>query len=124
MKNRAKSVLGLVMMAVVYLSTAHAHAAGALAIDENQGDQYGWAVNFASRSEARTYALQECGAGCRVVMEFSHSCAAYATDQVYGSSIYGWSKRASSSNQAKTTALNECRSHGGDQCIVRVWGCD
>lgn len=53
----------------------HLHAAGALAIDTRQGDQWGWAANEPSESEAKSRALRECGSGCRVVMTFSGSCA-------------------------------------------------
>ena len=100
--------------------------AGALAIDSRQGSQWGWAINQQTYDEAEQRALQECGYGCRVVMTFSDSCAAYAADQQYGSTVYGWSSGHSSSGGAKQSARSECESRGGSgaDCIVRVWGCD
>ena len=65
-------------------------AAGALAIDTNQGDQWGWAIDHASEADARQRALRECGSGCRIVMTFSGACAAYAADQANASTAYGW----------------------------------
>ena len=101
-------------------------AAGSLAIDENQGDQYGWAVGFQTQSEADQNALRECGYGCSVVMRFSNTCAAYAADQANRSTAYGWAYGFSSSSAAQNGALQQCRSRGGSQshCIVRAWGCD
>ena len=34
---------------------------GALAIDERQGDQWGWAVDYDTAAAAQGMALQECG---------------------------------------------------------------
>ncbi len=97
-------------------------AAGALAIDSNQGDQYGFAYNHPSSGQAEQRALQECGGGCQIVLRFSNSCAAYATDQSRGSNAYGWGY-ASSAGAAQNRALSECRARG-NSCMVRVWGCD
>ena len=36
---------------------------GALAVDEGQGDQYGWAVDYETAATARARALGECGCG-------------------------------------------------------------
>ena len=100
--------------------------AGALAIDSRQGDQWGWAIDYQTYDEAEQRALQECGYGCRVVMTFSDSCAAYTADQQDGSTAYGWSSGHSSSGGAKRRALSECESRGGNgaSCVVRAWGCD
>ena len=108
----------------VLLYSSQAIANGALAIDSNQGDQYGFAYDYPSMSEARSRALQECGRGCRIVMEFSRGCAAYAADQSSGSTAYGWAKDFSNSSEAKNRVIDECRSRGGSQCMARVWGCN
>ena len=63
--------------------------AGALAIDEGQGEQYGWAVDYETASSAGSAALGECGSGCTVVLTFER-CGAYAADQSAGSTAYGW----------------------------------
>ncbi len=102
---------------------AGAHANGALAIDENQGDQYGFAYNHPSMGAAEQRALNECGRGCSVVLRFSSGCAAYAADQARGSTAYGWAT-AGSAGTAQGNAMNECRSRGGRSCQVRVWGCN
>lgn len=108
---------------VIFCFSSNVFANGALAIDSNQGDQYGFSYDYSSIGEAQNRALSECGRGCRVVKTFSSGCAAYAADQSYGSTVYGWGT-ASSSSQAKNTALQYCRSHGGTQCVVRAWGCN
>ena len=97
---------------------------GALAIDERQGDRYGWAVDFETASAAQTMALQECGSGCSVVLTFGR-CAAYAADQDANSTAVGWAESFDSATGARQAALAECRARGsGTGCIVRVWGCN
>jgi len=98
-------------------------AAGALAIDSNQGEQYGFAFQYPDVGEAQTRALNECGAGCQVVLQFADECAAYAADQANGSSVYGWAT-APSAVGAQSGAISECAARGGNSCIVRTWGCE
>ena len=98
--------------------------AGALAIDERQGDQYGWAVDYETPPAARAAALSECGSGCSVVLAFER-CGAYAADQDADSTAVGWAESYASAHEARQAALAECRSRGGGSgCIVRVWGCN
>ena len=96
---------------------------GALAVDERQGDQYGWAVDYETAGAAQARALSECGGGCRVVLTFAR-CAAYAADQDAGSTAVGWAESFASSSSAQQAALSACSSRGGTGCIVRVWGCN
>ena len=97
---------------------------GALAIDERQGDQYGWAVDYETASAAQERALQECGSGCSVVLTFGR-CAAYAADQDAASTAVGWAESFDSAAGARQAALSECSSRGGGSgCTVRVWGCN
>ena len=96
---------------------------GALAIDEGQGDQYGWAVDHQTTSAAREAALRECGAGCSVVLTFDR-CGAYAADQDNAATAFGWGESYASADGARQRALAECRSRGGSGCMVRVWGCN
>ena len=111
----------------VFLYTASPGGAqtplGALAIDERQGDQYGWAVNFETAGAARQRALSECGSGCAVVLTFER-CAAYAVDQDAGSTAFGWAESYDSAAGARQRALAECGSRGGSRCTVRAWGCN
>lgn len=99
------------------------NASGALAIDSNQGSQYGFAYNYATIDEASQRALSECGSGCGIVETFEQGCAAYAADQADGSTVYGWGT-ASDGGTAQSYALQYCQSNGGSQCIVRSWGCN
>ena len=96
---------------------------GALAIDEGQGDQYGWAVDHQTAAAAREAALRECGAECSVVLTFGR-CAAYAADQDSAATAFGWGESYASADGARQRALAECRTRGGSGCMVRVWGCN
>ena len=116
------------LVVVGFLWTASAAVAqppvGALAIDERQGDQYGWAVDYETASAAQGRALQECGSGCSVVLTFGR-CAAYASDQDAASTAVGWAEAYASGGDARQAALSECSSRGGGSgCVVRVWGCN
>lgn len=112
----------LVLAAALFCAN-NVFANGALAIDSNQGGQYGFSYNQPSMDAAVRVAVNECGGGCSVVETFSEGCAAYAADQVRGSSVYGWGN-AANVGQAQNTALQYCQGNGGAQCIVRVWGCN
>ena len=114
------AVCGLVCMAS---SAAAQPPVGALAVDERQGDRYGWAVDYATESAARSAALGQCGPGCSVVLTFER-CAAYAADQDANSTAVGWAESYGSVAEASGAALSACGSRGGSGCIVRVWGCN
>ena len=120
-----KTIAGSTLCAVVCLSASAAAQTpvGALAIDERQGDQYGWAVDYETAGGAGQRALSECGAGCSVVLTFGR-CAAYAADRDADSTAVGWAESFASADAARQTALGECGSRGGTGCIVRVWGCN
>ena len=118
--------LGLVVFASFYAAMPAAAQApvGALAVDERQGDQWGWAVDYETAAAARARALDECGTGCSVVLTFGR-CAAYAADQDADSTAVGWAEAYASASAAQAAALSECRSRGGGSgCIVRAWGCN
>ena len=123
MQHAIRVIKTLSLGAILALTTGHAFAAGALAIDSNQGEQYGFAYSYASYGEAQDRALSECGAGCQVVLQFADECAAYAADQSNGSSIYGWAT-AATSGAAQSGALAQCSNQGGNSCTVRTWGCE
>ena len=72
------SLLPCVLLSMAVESRAQAPV-GALAVDERQGDQWGWAVDYETASAAQERALGECGADCSVVLTFGR-CAAYAAD--------------------------------------------
>ena len=123
MKTTAGSALVLCASVWMASSAAAQTRVGALAIDERQGDRYGWAVDYETTGSAQAAALRECGAGCSVVLTFAR-CAAYAADQAADSTAVGWAESYSSPS-AQQAALGECSSRGtGAGCIVRVWGCN
>ena len=74
MKTIAGSVLVLGAVLCMPASAAGQAPVGALAVDERQGDQYGWAVDYESAGSAQSAALGERGAGCSVVPTFER-CA-------------------------------------------------
>ena len=123
MKALAWSALVVCVSLGTALSAAAQTPVGALAIDERQGDQYGWAVDYETASAAQERALQECGSGCSVVLTFGR-CAAYAADQDADSTAVGWAESFDSAAGARQAALSECGSRGGSGCTVRVWGCN
>ena len=96
---------------------------GALAIDSNQGPNWGWSIDYPTPEAAERRALSECGEQCRVVMKFSGECAAYAADQAKGSTVYSWANGYQTGSEARGRALSECQQKGGTSCIVRSWGC-
>ena len=119
--NAFPATLALALALSFFASPAM--AAGALAIDSNQGKQYGWAQGHKSISQAEQRALGECGSGCQIVLRFESGCAAYAADQSRQSTAYGWAT-AGTSAAAQDRALSECRARRGTSCIVRAWGCN
>ena len=123
MKVLAWSALVVCVSLGTALSAAAQTPVGALAIDERQGDQYGWAVDYETSAAAQGRALQECGQGCSVVLTFNR-CAAYAADQDADSTAAGWAESFDSEAGARQAALSECGSRGGSGCTVRVWGCN
>ena len=98
--------------------------AGALAIDTDRGDAWGWAAGHATVAEAERKALAECGAGCRIVVRFEEGCAAYAADQSPGRTVTAWGYEFDSKVEATEAALAECAQRGGSDCVVRAWACD
>ena len=122
-----KALVWSCLVVGVFLCTAAATRTqtpvGALAVDERQGDRYGWAADYETLAAARAAALGECGPGCSVVLTFNR-CGAYAADQDAGSTAVGWAQSYDSADGARQAALAECRSRGGSGCIVRAWGCN
>ena len=69
-------------------------------------------------SQAEERALQECGAGCTVVIWFRNACAALAVGAGYGYGS-GW---AGNRYRAESIALGVCRQHTGN-CSIATWVC-
>ncbi|MGY8904251.1 MAG: DUF4189 domain-containing protein [Burkholderiales bacterium] len=99
-----------------------AFAAGAIAVDDDEGDTsagYGIVTGADSREAAAKEALAECrksgNKGCKVVVRFD-KCGAYASSaKVFGIG-YGSSLAA-----ARKMALDEC---GSGSCKIAVAECE
>ena len=108
---------------MIGMFSADEKSVGALAIDADQGTEWGWAAGYAAVADARQHALDECGAGCRIVATFDEGCAAYAADQTRGSTVSALATGLDTALQAENAAIAECRRRGGEDCIARVWAC-
>jgi hypothetical protein len=99
---------------------------GSLAIDAINGNQYGWAINYDTQTEANRKALSECqkngGNQCHTVLWFKGGCAAYVVEPG-NPSLYGWGV-ANTQAAAERIAKQEARARGGSDLVVRVWGCN
>ncbi len=94
---------------------------GAIAINTRTG-QWGWSVNWHTRSFARHRALAKCSGACNRTLVFRNSCGAYATPSNFGGG-YGWATRYTR-YAAEREALRQCRRYNpGQGCRVRVWAC-
>ena len=96
-------------------------AFGSLALSDDGAT--GWSHNYSSKRGADDEALQECGDGCRIVVQFWNGCGAYAADGDGSDSASGWGT-GTSRRAAESKAVSECQGAGGDTCDVKVWGCE
>jgi hypothetical protein len=97
-----------------------------LAIDKDNGNHYGWAVDYDTRETADERAIRECsrdGTNCHVVLRFTGGCGAYAVDAAKGSTAYGWGT-ADTRGAAEGRARSEVSNRGGTNIVTRVWGCN
>lgn len=115
----------LLVLGIVITAPSRAQADAALYIDGNQGDKWGWAVDYPTISQAMARSKKECGDKCEVVMSFRDGCGAWAVDRVPNSSAWGWA-RGTTANEVKSKAVAYCRERAGPSgdCAVRVWGCN
>lgn len=102
---------------------SQAMAAGAIAISDRYGSRYGYSHDYPNRGGANRAALEQCGAGCKVVLNFDTGCGAYVTDQAAGSTVWSWGT-GTSGEAAQQRALSECTSRGGTSCEVLAWSCN
>jgi hypothetical protein len=95
---------------------------GSLTIDANNGERYGWAIDYQTQSEADARSLRECGQSvCHTVLRFAGGCGAYVVERG-NPTLYGWGT-ASTRGAAESRALEEGRIRGGRNLLIRVWGC-
>jgi len=119
-------MLGIIRLAAFAAATsiaASAYAAGAIAIDDEEGQHhedvgYGVAVGEHNRDEAAGAAMRRCrqegNKNCRVVVRFD-KCGAYAVS--HGHFGVGW---GTSLGTAQAMSLKEC----GSNCRVVVAECE
>jgi Domain of unknown function (DUF4189) len=98
----------------------HLQADAAGAIAKGQGTRTGYAHGFDNTSAASRRALQECGAGCKVLVTFETGCAALSMDR--NSDAHGVARGANRAT-AENYALGYCRKFGGTSCYIRTWTC-
>lgn len=110
------------LAALAFVLPLSAFAAGAIAVDDEEGDEepgYGIVTGYDSREAAAKGAMKQCrdagNQNCKVVARFD-SCGAYAASKKYYGVGWGGSKKA-----AETMALNEC---GQKSCSIVVSECE
>ena len=121
---KISQTLGLAVLLLTLAHTAPGLAAGAIAVDDEEGMKagdvgYATATGYSTREAAGKAALQSCkdegNSSCKVVVRFD-TCGAYA-----GSSDYfgiGWGK---SEEVATRAALDQC---GSKSCKIVVSDCE
>lgn len=111
--------LSRIAIAALLIGFHHpADAAGAIA--KGDGTRTGYAHSYNNTATASTRALQECGAGCKVIVTFDTGCAALSLDK--NSTAFGTGRGANRAT-AENYALSYCRKYGGTNCYVRTWTC-
>lgn len=111
-----------VMTVLIVFGSSAAFAAGAIAVDDEEGtkaSEVGYGIGSGdTRDAAAADALKECkkagNKGCKVAVKYD-TCGAYAASKKY--SGIGWGK---SEEIAKSKALSEC----GSGCRIVVSDCD
>lgn len=108
--------------ALAIFVSAQSHAAGALAT--GRCGAYGYSSNDASTEAATMRARAQCkGKDCKVVANFTNTCAAFSVDANNMCGPTGWAKADSLAN-AQTIAAEQCHRFGGKTCVIRAWVCD
>ena len=101
-RRSMRKLLTTIGMLAASLLTIECLAVGALAVDQGQGDQWGWAANHRTQAEADERALRECGQGCAIVLRFNDTCVAFAADQARGSTPPGTGRHRLSARHRPT----------------------
>ncbi|OAN48439.1 hypothetical protein A6A04_20110 [Paramagnetospirillum marisnigri] len=117
-----KTILAFVLALGMLAAADNSFAAGAIAVDDEQGGKaadVGYGIgSAATREEAGAIALAECkksgNANCKIAVRYD-TCGAYAASKDY--SGIGW---GASESIAKAKALEAC----GAGCKIAVSDCD
>jgi hypothetical protein len=116
------AVLAACFAALAILVSVDSQAAGALAT--GRCGAYGYAYDDVSPEAAALRARAQCkGRDCKVVTNFTNTCAAFAIDAKNTCGPSGWAKAASLA-RAQQVASQQCHGYGGKNCVIRAWVCD
>jgi uncharacterized protein DUF4189 len=109
-------------LAILFVSVAPTHAAGALAA--GQCGAFGYSFDDYSPEAAALRARAQCkGKDCKVVTMFRRTCAALAIDGRNPCGPNGWAQ-APTLASAQNSASEQCHRYGGKNCVIRAWVCD
>lgn len=122
MKRTGLAIFLLLAVMLLIAAPQVANAFGALAVDSNHGQSYGFSFQQPNAEAARNVAVSKCGSNCKAVVHFRNTCAAYAADQAEGSNAYGWGY-APNKERAQSIAMDYCKKYGS-ACMIRVWACE
>jgi len=119
---RSASFAACIAALAIVLSATDIYAAGALAT--GRCGAYGYSFDDVSAEAAAMRARAQCkGKDCKVVTNFSKTCAAFAIDAKNTCGPSGWAKAALLA-QAQNIAAEQCHRFGGKTCVIRAWVCD
>jgi hypothetical protein len=109
------------LAAITLISSGAAFAAGAIAVDDEEGETdpgYGFVTGYDTRAAAAKGAMKECresgNENCKVVARFD-TCGAYAASRKFYGVGWGTSQKA-----AERMALENC----GRNCEVVISECE
>jgi hypothetical protein len=92
-----------------------------VAIADDGGRSFGYAVGMATREAAEITALGECGNGCSIKLTGLARCAAYAHSDIGNASGYA---AGESLDTVQQLAWSDCnRRVAGNSCTVRAARC-
>lgn len=120
MKIRSMTIAASLAFTIFVLpAAALAGYEGAIAFSQTTGAS-GWSKNYDSKNAASNAALSYCNADdCKVVYNFTNSCAALAagTDGGYG---VDWDVKI---NRAERKALKACANYSSGGCQIVLSAC-
>lgn len=110
---------GFALGTLVLPAAALAGYEGAIAFSQTTGAS-GWSKNFDSKRAASNAALDYCNASdCKVVYNFTNSCAALAAGPDGGYGV-DWDVKQ---NRAERKALRACQNYSSGGCQIVVSAC-
>ena len=119
MQFRTVTAAALTLGVLLVPALASAGYEGAIAFSQRTGAS-GWSKNFDSKRAASNAALDYCNAeDCRVVYNFTNSCAALAAGDGGGYGV-DWDIKK---GRAERKALRACENYGNTGCHIIISAC-